>query len=588
MGVLLHLLSGVALLVWGTNIVKVGILRVYGANLRHVLSTSVANRFTAFGAGLGVTGLVQSSNATAVIVSSFVSQGLIAVAPALAIMLGANVGTALMVQVFSLDLSWLSPLLIFVGVIFHLSWKGSKPGHVGRVLIGLGLITLALELISNATRPVVEAAGVKVLFASLTGDSALDMLVGAFLTVLSYSSLAVVLFCGALASAGVVSIPVALALVLGANLGSGVSAFLTTSGNNQPGKRVTLGNLLSRLIGCVVALPLLHRAESVLLLVDVDPQRLVVNFHLLFNVVLAVALIGLTGPMARLCEAILPGRNTGESQVTPRHLDTAALSTPTLALANAAREVLRIGDRVEQMLDNMLRVLRTNDAKLAAATCRVDDEVDDLYTAIKLYLTRISVEALDERDARRWTEIISLNINLEHAADIIERILLDARDKKIAHNLVFSAEGMQEITEMHARLVANLRLGLSVFLNGDVKSAQQLIGEKATFRELERKYSHTHLRRVATQTVASIDTSGLHLDVIADLKRLNSLFCATAYPVLENAGLLGRTRAVDEAAEGGLAAPGAPVQPAYAPAEEPQRAAASVDGGGAAERPSRA
>lgn len=576
MGVLLHLLSGVALLVWGTNIVKVGILRVYGANLRHVLSASVANRFTAFAAGLGVTGLVQSSNATAVIVSSFVSQGLIAVAPALAIMLGANVGTAMMVQVFSLDLSWLSPLLIFVGVICHLTWKGSRPGHVGRVLIGLGLITLALELISNATRPVVEAAGVKVLFASLTGDAALDMLVGAFLTVLSYSSLAVVLFCGALASAGVVSLPVALALVLGANLGSGVSAFLTTSGNNQPGKRVTLGNLLSRLLGCLIALPLLNNAEGLLRLVDADPQRLVVNFHLLFNVVLAVALIGLTAPLARLCEAVLPGRNTGESQVTPRHLDPAALSTPTLALANAAREVLRIGDRVEQMLDNMLRVLRTNDAKLAAATCRIDDEIDDLYTAIKLYLTRISVEALDERDGRRWTEIISLNINLEHAADIIERILMDARDRKIAHNLVFSDEGMQEITEMHARLVANLRLGLSVFLNGDLKSAQQLIGEKATFRELERKYSHSHLRRVATQTVASIDTSSLHLDVISDLKRLNSLFCATAYPVLEEAGVLGHTRLIEPT----VGEPGS-----GEPASGPARTQGAVEPG-ARERPS--
>ncbi|MBP0627350.1 MULTISPECIES: Na/Pi cotransporter family protein [unclassified Cupriavidus] len=542
MGVLLHLLSGVALLVWGTNIVKVGILRVYGANLRHVLSTSVSNRFTAFLAGLGVTGLVQSSNATAVIVSSFVGQGLIAVAPALAIMLGANVGTALMVQVFSLDLSWLSPLLIFVGVIGHLTWKGSKPGHVGRVLIGLGLITLALELISIATRPVVQAAGVKVLFASLTGDSGLDMLVGAFLTILCYSSLAVVLFCGALASAGVVSIHVALALVLGANLGSGISALLTTSGNNQPGKRVTLGNLLSRLLGCLVALPLLTQAEELLALIDHDPQRLIVNFHLLFNVALAVLLLGATAPLARLCEKVLPGRNTGDSQVTPRHLDPAALTTPTLALANAAREVLRIGDRVEQMLDNMLRVMRTNDVKLATATCRIDNEVDDLYTAIKLYLTRISLEALDERDGQRWTEIISLTINLEHAGDIIERILLDTKDKKIAHNLMFSEAGMEEIAEMHARLVANLRLGLSVFLNGDLKSAQALMAEKANFRELERKYAHTHLQRVAEQTAESVETSSLHLDVISELKRLNSLFCATAYPVLEQAGVLNRSR----------------------------------------------
>ncbi|WP_019449644.1 Na/Pi cotransporter family protein [Cupriavidus sp. BIS7] len=549
MGVLLHLLSGVALLIWGTNIVKVGILRVYGANLRQVLSVSVSNRFAAFLAGVGVTGLVQSSNATAVIVSSFVGQGLIAVAPALAIMLGANVGTALMVQVFSLDLSWLSPLLIFVGVILHLTWKGNKAGHVGRVLIGLGLITLALELISIATRPVVQAAGVKVLFSTLTGDPALDMLIGALLTILCYSSLAMVLFCGALASAGVVSIHVAMALVLGANLGSGVSALLSTSGNNQPGKRVTLGNLLSRLLGCVIALPLLSKAEELLALVGSDPQRMIVNFHLLFNVALAILLLGATAPLARLCDAILPGSNTGDSQVTPRHLDPSALSTPTLALSNAAREVLRIGDRVEQMLDNLLRVLRTNDLKLANNTCRIDNEIDDLYTAIKLYLTQISTEALDERDGQRWTEIISLTINLEHAGDLIERVIIDAREKKIAHNLSFSEAGMQEIAEMHARVVANLRLGMSVFLTGDLRSAQQLMGEKAAFRDLERELARSHLQRVAVQTVESIETSSLHLDLIAELKRLNSLFCATAYPVLEQAGLMNRSRMKEDAGE---------------------------------------
>ncbi len=537
MSVLLNLLSGVALLIWGTNLVQVGILRVYGANLRKVLSVSVSNRFTAFLAGLGVTGLVQSSNATAVIVSSFVAQGLITVAPALAIMLGANVGTAVMVQVFSFDLSWLSPILIFVGVIMHLSRKGSRVGHVGRVLTGLGLITLALELISVASRPVVEAAGVKVLFASLTGDIMLDMLIGAVVTLLCYSSLAVVLFCGTLASAGVVSVPVALGLVLGANLGSGISALMSTAGSNQPGKRVALGNLLSRVIGCVVALPVVHIASGWLSQLEMPPHQLVVGFHLLFNVVLAALLIGFTGRLARLCETMLPGNASNDAQVSQRHLDPAALSTPTLALSNAAREVLRIGDRVEQMLVNLLQVLRTDDVRLTNITRRMDDEIDTLYTDIKLYLTRLSHEELDDRDSRRWTEIISLTINLEHAGDIIDRMLQDIKEKKIEHHLTFADAGMAELAEMHGMLVANLRLGMSVFLTEDLRSAQRLMDEKARFRELERKLELNHLARIADHSMPSIETSSLHLDLIGDMKRLNSLFCTMAYPVLDEAGI---------------------------------------------------
>lgn len=546
--VLLNLLSGVALLIWGTNLVQVGILRVYGGNLRRVLSRSVSNRFTAFLAGVGVTSLVQSSNATAVIASSFVSRGLIALAPALAIMLGANVGTAVMVQVFSFDLSWLSPFLIFIGVILHLSRKGSHVGHVGRVLTGLGLITLALELISVASRPVVEAAGVKVLFASLTGDIMLDILIGALLTMLCYSSLAVVLFCGTLASAGVVSEQVALCLVLGANLGSGVSALLSTAGSNPTGRRVALGNLLSRIIGCVVALPAMYFAGEWLPQLDWKPHQIVVGFHFVFNVVLACLLLGCTASLAKLCERLLPGASN-DAQVRQRHLDPAALSTPTLALSHAAREVLRIGDRVEKMLVNLLQILKTDDMRLTSETQRMDDEIDTLYTDIKLYLTRLSHEELDDKDGRRWTEIITLTINLEHAGDIIDRMLQDIKEKKIAHRLTLAEEGMAELSEMHARLIANLRLGLSVFLTEDRRTAQQLVGEKARFRELERRLELSHLSRIASQTQASLETSSLHLDLIGDMKRLNSLFCAMAYPVLEKSNPIARSAPAAETAE---------------------------------------
>src|SRR5476649_1505575 len=210
---LLHLLSAVSLLVWGTHIVRTGIMRVFGANLRRVLSSSVEKKPLAFVAGIGVTALVQSSNATALLVTSFVSQGLVALAPALVIILGADVGTALMARVLTFDLSWLSPLLIFVGVSFFLSRKQTRAGQMGRVGIGLGPILLALELIVAAATPITQASGVKVLFSSLTGDVLLDSLTGAVFAIVSYSSLAAVLLTATLAATGVISLKVSLCLV---------------------------------------------------------------------------------------------------------------------------------------------------------------------------------------------------------------------------------------------------------------------------------------------------------------------------------------------------------------------------------------
>jgi phosphate:Na+ symporter len=539
---LLNLLAGVSLLVWGTHIVRTGILRLYGGDLRRFLRRSVSKRPSAFFAGLAVTGLLQSSTATALIVAAFAGQGLIGTAPALAVMLGADVGTSLVVLLLSYDLSWLAPFLIFTGIVLFLSRQATNVGRFGRILIGLGLIMFALQWISVAAKPVVQAAGVKVIFASLTGDVLLDMLVAAVLTIFCYSSLAVVLLLAALAGLQVLSLPVALGLVLGANLGSGLLGMLSTLRSPPEARRVTLGNFLFKLIGCVLAVPFVRHIEGWIADLGLDPSREVVLFHLAFNIALALIFVFATDRIAKVAERLLPAKPTEDDPAKPRYLDPSAIPTPTLAISLAAREALRIGDVIEQMLAGMLTVLKSNDRVLAERLRKMDDVVDELYTAVKLYLTQISREALDEAEGRRWADIVSFTINMEQIGDIIERVLTDLEDKKIEKGRNFSEAGMGEICDLHARLIANLRLGLSVFLNGDLKSAQELLAQKVLFRDLERAYADSHLGRLAGNTVDSIETSSLHLDLIADLRRINSHICSIAYPILEQAGVLARTR----------------------------------------------
>ncbi len=542
MQTLLNLLAGVSLLVWGTHIVRTSILRMYGGDLRRVLRRSVSHRASAFFAGLGVTGLIQSSTATALIVASFAGQGIIGTAPALAVMLGADVGTALVTVLLSFDLSWLAPLLIFSGIVLYLTSQAGTPGRFGRILIGLGLIMFALQWIAVAAHPIVQAAGVKVIFASLTGDVLLDMLVAALFTVLCYSSLAVVLLVATLASLHVIALPVALGLVLGANLGSGLLGMLSTLRAAPEARRVTLGNFIFKLIGCVLAIPLVSHLDGWIAVLSLDASREVVLFHLLFNVALALLLVFWTERIASIAERMLPARPASEDPAKPRHLDPSALDTPGLAIACAAREAMRIGDVIEHMLAGMLTVLTTNDRTLAERLRKTDDVVDELYTAVKLYLTQIPREALEQKEGRRWADIVSFAINMEQVGDIIERILTDVEDKKIDKGRNFSEAGMAEIVDLHARLIANLRLGLSVFLNGDLKHAQELLAQKVLFRDLERAYANSHLGRLAGNTVDSIETSSLHLDLISDLRRINSHICSIAYPILEEAGVLARTR----------------------------------------------
>lgn len=548
MQTLLNLLAAIALLVWGTHIVRSGVLRVYGANLRQVLKRNVGNRATSFAAGVGVTGLLQSSTATALLASSFVSQGLITTAAALAVMLGADVGTALMVQFFSLNLAWLAPLLIVAGVVVYLSKKNERAGQIGKIVLGLGVMILALQMVTAATAPLTQTAGVRVLFAQLSGDLLLDVLIGALLVVVSYSSLAVVLLVAALAATHVVPIEVALPIVLGANLGSGLLALLTTWKADTIARRVPLGNFLFKAGGVSLGVLALPFVTPYLLQLQDDPQQLVVQFHLLFNIALAAGFIGFTDRFASIAERWLPAPRQIDVLGQPKYLDPVALDTPALALGNAAREAIRLADMAHEMLTGLLTVLKTNDLPLAEALRLKDDEIDRLYSAIKRYLAQVSREALEANEARRWTEIIHFTINLEHIGDIIERLLLDVAERKIAHKLSFSHAGMVEISDLHARLTANLQLSVAVFLNGDLKSAQQLIAEKVTFRELELRYADHHLHRLFENTQQSVETSSLHLDLLSDFKRINSLICSVSYPILESAGVLAKTRVMGEQA----------------------------------------
>jgi phosphate:Na+ symporter len=531
---LLDLLSAVALLIWGTHIVRTGILRVYGSQLRRVLSQNMSKRPLAFVAGILVTALVQSSNATAMLVTSFVGQGLMGLTPALAIMLGADVGTAVMSRILTFDLSWLSPLLIFLGVIFFLARKQTRVGQLGRVGIGLGLIILALQLIVTAAAPITQAAGVKVLFASLTGDLLLDALVGAMFALISYSSLAAVLLTATLAGAEIISLPVAIGLVIGANIGSGLLAFLSTSMQNVAGRQVALGSLLYKLIGLLLIIPVLTPLVNWMDTLNVSPSSLVISFHVIYNSLRCLIMLPTVGPMGRLCASILPQQAEVNGSVKPRHLDLAALATPSLALANAVRETLRMGDLIDSMLNAMQEVLRGNQTAVTQEVRRLNDDIEVLYNAIKLYLAQMPREDLSDQDNRRWAEIIELSINLELASGLIERMLRKVQQQKTSQRRSFSDVGLEELSGLHEQLMANLRLGLSVFLSGDPESARQLLREKRRFRAQERRLAHAHVSRLQRKIVQSLETSSLHLELIADMKRLNSLFCSSAYAVLES------------------------------------------------------
>ena len=539
---LLNIVGGVALLLWATRMVRTGITRAYGADIRRFLGRSTKHPLSAFAMGIGVAGLLQSSTATALLAVSFASRGLIAVGGGLALMLGADIGTTLVVQVLSFDISWLSPALILIGVITFLAASASFGRHIGRVFIGLGLLLLSLQLIVVASEPLRDSVALRAVVVPLAEDPILAVLLAALLTWLAHSSVAIVLLIMSLVAVGIVPLTLGFALVLGANVGSGMIPLALTYSGGPAARRIPLGNLLFRICGAIMVLPLLALLTPILGLLEGDAGRQIANFHSLFNLALAAVFLPLTPLMARLVERLCPDSEPVEGQAAPKYLDPSAIDSPTVALACATRELLRMADLVETMLRGVIDVLRDDDSKELARLSELDDDVDALHEAIKLYLTQMSRSELDEEDSRRCIELIDFTTNLEHIGDIIDKNLLETAQKKIKQRLAFSSEGWQELTDLHARVVDQMQLCLSVFVSGDVATARRLLALKERFRDLERAGSEQHLDRLRSGMVESIETSALHLDILRDLKRINSHLTSVAYPILDAEGELRRSR----------------------------------------------
>lgn len=541
--VLLDLVGGVALLLWGLHMVHSGIVRAFGARIRHFLGAVLRNKFHAFGAGIGVTAVLQSSTATALMLSSFAASGLVGLAPALAVMLGANVGTTLIVQLLSFDSSAIAPLLLISGVAAFKRGTRSVVKDLGRVAIGLGLMLLSLHLLLDSLAPAEHAPAVRELFGSLTGEPLLTMLIGAALTWAAHSSVATVLLTMSLASSGFLTPVAALALVLGANLGSALNPLVAGVGSDNPAhKRLPLGNLITRVAGCLLFLPLLAPVAGLLQRVEPNPVRLAADFHTLFNLAVAFGFLFVLGPFSRLLERWLPDVKPTSDPSVPLYLDESVIATPSVALACATRETLRMGDMVDAMLQQAMTAIANNDRKLVDEVSRMDNAVDGLHDAVKLYVIRLTHARLDEAEGRRALQILSLAINLEHIGDIIDKNLLELASKKAKRQLQFSAEGAAELQEFHRVVRDNLKLSMTLFLSGDVKSARRLFTEKSRIRELEVAASEQHLARLREGRIESLETSSLHLDILRDLKRIHSHICSAAYPALEAAGELQRSR----------------------------------------------
>jgi phosphate:Na+ symporter len=541
--VLLSLSGYVGLLLWGTHMVSSGIQRGFGAALRKALEKNLGSRWRAFFTGLGITALLQSSTAVGLMATSFTAAGVMALAPALAVMLGSNVGTAVVAQALSFNVAIIAPPLVLIGVLAFRWSSGGRLRNIGRATIGLGLMLMALSGLQQTLGPVENTPLLRSFLESLGSEPLLAALVGALLTWGCHSSVVMVLLVGSLSANQVIGAPETLALVLGANVGGALPPLFHAS--TPTARRVPLGNLLVRLVGALLLLPWVSQLNELIQHYIPGTARLAVNFHLFFNLILAAVFLGNVNRSASWLLRWVPDPPRPQDPGRPLYLERAAVDSASVALANAARETLRMSDLAAAMLEHTLALLRSGDVAFAARIAAQDRATRQLGGAIRSYLAAISGEqTLDDRgEAAKVQEILSAVINFEHIADILANSLTDFTVKQLKRGQMLAPEEIAVVSSMQAELVDSHKLALSVFLRGDRADAQRLVERKRRLLELEGEATRVSVQVLRNAAVLgpngngdslglAAEESGLLLRIVRDLRRVHSHLASFAYPVL--------------------------------------------------------
>ncbi|MFA5521877.1 MAG: Na/Pi cotransporter family protein [Castellaniella sp.] len=529
-----------ALLLWGVHMVQSGVQRAFGARLGVIMGRALGTRTRAFLTGLGITAAIQSSTATGLMITSFAAGGMVALMPGLAAMLGANVGTTLIVQLLSFNLTALAPAFILVGVWM---FRRNQPGRrrdLGRVFVGFGLLLLSLHELVQLLAPVQDAVVLQIMLDALKDQPIMAMGIAAVLSWAAHSSVSVVVIIMSLASHGLVTAPLACALVLGANLGSAINPVLETPDQGDPAsRRLPLGNLGTRVVGSLLVLIALPWVASAMQWLSSDPARAVANFHTLFNIIVAALFLPVLPPYARLLVRLLPRRTDPDDPSRPMYLDDSAHEVPAIALGNAAREALRLADMLQSLLGMVKADLQSESRHRINHARYLDDAINQLESRITAYLATLDQENMTKEDHRHLNDILSFTTQVSRAASQVTHGLLKITSDVTKKGRVFSDEqkaGLQIVVE---RLLRNQRRMASLFVAEDLRSARHLAYEKDHFRKIEAEAAEKHLHEIKSGCVEHAETGSMVLDFLRDAKAVNSyLVEAAAYPILARHGEL--------------------------------------------------
>ena len=540
---MLNLAAAAALLIWAVRLVRTGFERAFGGQLRLWLRRSTTNRLTASATGAAAAVLLQSSTAVAMLLAGFMAAGTIGSGAGLAIILGADLGSAIVVQILNSRVAVLTPLLMLAGVLMFLRSSRRTPRQIGRVLIGLALIFLSLELIRNASAPLSQSDATRAVMAYLSRDLISAFLIAAVFAWLVHSSVAAVLLFATLTAQGVMPLEATFAMVLGANLGGALIAFFLTLGAAVSVRRVVLANLLLRGGGAALALFVLSLIEAATFVPGASAAQKALNLHLIYNLGLLVLGLACLRPSMWIARQVLAEANGTQAETQNRSvLDPTVQNHPSRAFACAQRELVEMGNRVEIMLRDAMGLFDTFDDVVAQRLRHEMKGMTQMSLDLRVYLSGVRSNDPKVDTGTRAFDLSGIAVNLEAGADVIARKMVDLARRKHSQKVNFSEDGWRELSDFHDQVLRNVQHGITVLMSEDIGLARELVEQKEKIRDKEQVLERRHLKRLRQGLTDTIETSAIHLDLLRALKMLNTSFAMIAYPLLKEQGELLESR----------------------------------------------
>ena len=531
----IQLAGAIFLLLYAVRMVRTGVERASGPSLRRILVGEARGRIPSALTGVGIAILLQSATATAILTVGFISSGLVTFINGLAIILGADLGSALVVQILTFDLDWLIPVLLTAGSWMFLTFDGDHRAQIGRILLGIAFILISLGMISQASAPISGSTLVPVVAGFLQKEIVTAFVLGVIFAFIMHSSVAAILLCVALAIENVISVNVGVAIVLGANLGGALLPIWLTRNVDRENRRVVFANVVIRGLGAVLGLAILMTFPQLIENRTTQPGQTLVTAHLVFNATVMILGLSVVGPFEKVTIRLLPDTPTvegGDSLLPRTALDQAVIGTPSLALASITREVMRMGGMVQSMVIPILDEFSKDKTTQAHNIKAFEVEVNKAFGDIRRYTANMSRAELSKKEARQARELADFSINLEAAGDRVVKAILPLATEKLKKRLRFTDSGWSELTKLHSKVVSNIQLSLNVLISEDIESARILVKEKNSLSRVIRNSRKRHLKRLSSGEEMSFDTSDIHLETLNALKEINSLFASIAYPIL--------------------------------------------------------